>query len=178
VVRLPESSMPDVVSSRPKPRTIEDVERVGGATDALIIGTIVDIKEGSGLIRRCPQCKRVVQKGACRLHGKVDGFPDLRVKAVLDDGNASLTAVMNRPVTESLIGMNLEECVRQAKEAMNTEVIREIVEEKLLARPLELRGNVLSDEYGLMMIVVDASSVRMDVQAKAAEILANVEGFQ
>ncbi len=178
VVRLPESSMPDVVSSRPKPRTIEDVERVGGATDALIIGTIVDIKEGSGLIRRCPQCKRVVQKGACRLHGKVDGFPDLRVKAVLDDGNASLTAVMNRPVTETLIGMNLEECVRQAKEAMNTEVIREIVEEKLLARPLELRGNVLSDEYGLMMIVVDASSVRMDVQAKAAEILANVEGFQ
>jgi replication factor A1 len=178
VVRLPESSMPDVVSSRPKPRTIEDVERVGGATDALIIGTIVDIKEGSGLIRRCPQCKRVVQKGACRLHGKVDGFPDLRVKAVLDDGNASLTAVMNRPVTELLIGMNLEECVRQAKEAMNTEVIREIVEEKLLARPLELRGNVLSDEYGLMMIVVDASSVRMDVQAKAAEILANVEGFQ
>jgi replication factor A1 len=178
VVRLPESSMPDVVSSRPKPRTIEDVERVGGATDALIIGTIVDIKEGSGLIRRCPQCKRVVQKGACRLHGKVDGFPDLRVKAVLDDGNASLTAVMSRPVTESLIGLNLEECVRQAKEAMNTEVIREIVEEKLLARPLELRGNVLSDEYGLMMIVVDASSVRMDVQAKAAEILANVEGFQ
>lgn len=178
VVRLPESSMPDVVSSRPKPRTIEDVERVGGATDALIIGTIVDIKEGSGLIRRCPQCKRVVQKGACRLHGKVDGFPDLRVKAVLDDGNASLTAVMNRPVTELLIGMNLEECVRQAKEAMNTEVIREIVEDKLLARPLELRGNVLSDEFGLMMIVIDASSVRMDVQAKAAEILANVEGFQ
>jgi replication factor A1 len=178
VVRLPESSMPDVVSSRPKPRTIEDVERVGGATDALIIGTIVDVKEGSGLIRRCPQCKRVVQKGACRLHGKVDGFPDLRVKAVLDDGNASLTAVMNRPVTESLLGMNLDECVRQAKEAMNTEVIRELVEDKLLARPLELRGNVLSDEYGLMMIVSDASSVRMDVQAKAAEILANVEGFQ
>jgi hypothetical protein len=74
--------------------------------------------------------------------------------------------------------MNLEECVRQAKEAMNTEVIREIVEDKLLARPLELRGNVLSDEFGLMMIVIDASSVRMDVQAKAAEILANVEGFQ
>jgi len=36
VVRLPESSMPDVVSSRPKPRTIEDVERVGGATEGVV----------------------------------------------------------------------------------------------------------------------------------------------
>jgi replication factor A1 len=170
--------MPDVVSSRPKPRTIEDVEKVGGATDALIIGTIVDVKEGSGLIKRCPQCKRVVQKGACRLHGKVDGYPDLRVKAVLDDGNSSLTAVMGRPVTEALLGMNLDECVRQAKEAMNAEVIRELVEERLLARPLELRGNVLNDEYGLMMIVSDASPIRVDVQAKAAELLAETEGFQ
>ncbi len=178
VARLSEDSMPDVVSSRPKPRTIEDVERVGGATDALIIGTIVDVKEGSGLIKRCPQCKRVVQKGACRLHGKVDGYPDLRVKAVLDDGNSTLTAVMGRPVTEALLGMNLDECVRQAKEAMNAEVIREVVEEKLLARPLELRGNVLNDEYGLMMIVSEASPIRVDVQARAAELLAETEGFQ
>jgi len=73
---------------------------------------------------------------------------------------------------------HLDECVRQAKEAMNAEVIREVVEEKLLARPLELRGNVLNDEYGLMMIVSEASPIRVDVQARAAELLAETEGFQ
>jgi replication factor A1 len=96
VTRLTEQDLPDVLSSKSKPRSIEDIERVGGATDVMVTGTIVDVKEGSGLIRRCPQCKRVVQKGACRLHGKVDGIPDLRVKAVLDDGNSTLTVVMNR----------------------------------------------------------------------------------
>jgi replication factor A1 len=120
----------------------------------------------------------VVQKGACRLHGKVEGIPDLRVKAVLDDGNSSMTVVLNRVVTENLLGMDLEECVRQAKEAMNTEVIKEFIEERLLARPFEMRGNVLSDEYGLMMIVTESKPIQYDIRQAAAELLTEVEGFQ
>ncbi|MFA5312638.1 MAG: hypothetical protein WC375_04855, partial [Methanomassiliicoccales archaeon] len=91
VARLTLDDVPDLGSGKLKPRTILDIEHIGGATDALVSGTIIDVKEGSGLIRRCPQCKRVVQKGACRIHGKVDGAPDLRVKAVLDDGESTLT---------------------------------------------------------------------------------------
>ncbi|MDD1756871.1 MAG: hypothetical protein LUQ39_08575, partial [Methanomassiliicoccales archaeon] len=178
VTRLKQEQAPEIGSMKAKPRSIEDIERVGGATDALVIGTVVDVKEGSGLIRRCPQCKRVVQKGACRLHGKVEGIPDLRVKAVLDDGNSSMTVVLNRAVTENLLGMDLEECVRQAKEAMNTEVIKEFIEERLLARPFEMRGNVLSDEYGLMMIVTESKPIQYDIRQAAAELLTEVEGFQ
>jgi replication factor A1 len=178
VTRLSEQDLPDVLSIKIKPRSIEDIERVGGATDVLVSGTIVDVKEGSGLIRRCPQCKRVVQKGACRIHGKVDGVPDLRVKAVLDDGNSTLTVVMNRSVTELILGHDLDDCVRQAKEAMNTEVIKELVEEMILAKPLMVRGNVLSDEYGLMMIVSEASAMKVDIKEEATIMLTDLEGFQ
>jgi replication factor A1 len=178
VTRLTEQDLPDVLSSKSKPRSIEDIERVGGATDVMVTGTIVDVKEGSGLIRRCPQCKRVVQKGACRLHGKVDGIPDLRVKAVLDDGNSTLTVVMNRSVTEIILGHDLDDCVRQAKEAMNIEVIKELVEDKILAKPLMVRGNVLSDEYGLMMIVTEANAMKVDIKEEATIMLTDLEGFQ
>jgi replication factor A1 len=178
VVRLKPEDLPEVVSSKPKPRGIEDIERVGGATDALVIGTIVDVKEGSGLIKRCPQCKRVVLKGACRIHGKVDGAWDLRVKAILDDGNSTLAVVMNRPVTEAMLGQKLEECVKLAQEALNPDVVREMVEEKILAKPYQVRGNVLSDEYGLMMIVNEASPAQTDVKEAAVALLADLEGFQ
>ncbi|OPY34092.1 MAG: Replication factor A [Methanomassiliicoccales archaeon PtaU1.Bin124] len=178
VVRLKAEDLPEVTSGKPKPRSIEDIERVGGATDALVIGTIVDVKEGSGLIKRCPQCKRVVLKGACRIHGKVEGIWDLRVKAILDDGNSTLAVVMNRTVTETVLGQKLEDCVKRAQEALNPDVVREMVEEKILAKPMQVRGNVLSDEYGLMMIVSEASAVETDLKEAAVAMLAELEGFQ
>ena len=178
VTRITEADLPDILSSKAKARSIEDIEKVGGATDALVIGTIVDVKEGSGLIKRCSQCKRVVQKGACRIHGKVDGIPDLRVKAVLDDGNSTLTVVMNRQVTESVLGRDLDDCVREAKEAMNADVIKEMVEDKILAKPIEVRGNVLSDEYGLMMIVTETHPIQVNIKEEATAMLADLEGFQ
>jgi replication factor A1 len=169
VMRLDQDLLPDVEASRPKKRSLEDIEHVGGATDVLVEGTIVDIKEGSGLIFRCPQCKRVVQKGACRIHGKVEGVPDLRIKAVIDDGTAAITAVMGRGITESLIGTTLE---------ANMEVVREHMDEKLFAKPVLVRGNVTSDEFGLMMIVSDAKVAPIDVKEEATHLLVEQEGFQ
>jgi len=178
VVRLKPEDVPDLGSGKVKPRPIAEIEKIGGATDAVVSGTIIDVKEGSGLIKRCPQCKRMVQKGACRIHGKVDGIPDLRVKAILDDGEATLSIVMNRAVTELVLGLTLDDCVRQAQEAMTTDVIKDIVEEKVLAKPMTARGNVLSDEYGLMMIVSEATPVEVDIREEATKLLADLEGFQ
>ena len=178
VMRLNNDVLPDVEASRPKKRTLEDIERVGGATDVLVEGTIIDVKEGSGLIFRCPQCKRVVQKGACRIHGKVEGIPDLRIKAVIDDGTAAITAVIGRGITESLIGTTLEASMREAREAMNMEVVKEHMDEKLFAKPVLVRGNVMSDEFGLMMIVNDAKIAPIDVKEEATRLLVDQEGFQ
>jgi hypothetical protein len=68
--------------------------------------------------------------------------------------------------------------VRQAKEAMNIEVIKELVEDKILAKPLMVRGNVLSDEYGLMMIVTEANAMKVDIKEEATIMLTDLEGFQ
>jgi len=56
----------------------------------------VDVQSGSGLIKRCPECNRALVKGACGEHGKVEGVYDLRIKAVLDDGEKVQDILMNR----------------------------------------------------------------------------------
>jgi len=138
---------------QPKRYRIEEILARGGTQDALVEGVILEVKPRSGLIMRCSECNRVLQKGACVIHGKVDGTRDLRVKAVIDDGTGSATAVINRDITEKILGMNLDECTALAQERMDTEIIFDNLEEKLLAMPSRLRGNVLSDDYGLTVIV-------------------------
>ena len=44
--------------------------------------------------------------------------------------------------------MTLDAGVKMAMEASNFDVIQELAEERLLARPLEVRGMVRTDDYG------------------------------
>jgi hypothetical protein len=61
---------------------------------------------------------------------------------------------------------------------MDPEVVKEKIEERLLAKPLEVRGNVISDDYGLMMIVSEARMFVPEVRAEAANLLSELEGSQ
>lgn len=168
----------DLDLSKPKTRGIEELEMVGGAYDVVVTGVVVDVKKGSGLIQRCPQCNRLVQNKLCRLHGKVDGQYDLRIKAVVDDGAGAITAVLNKEITEALVGITLDQAIKEAREAMDPEVVKDKVEDRLLAKPIEVRGNVISDDYGLMMIVSDAKISVPEVRGEAADLLAELEGAQ
>ncbi len=160
---------------RPSRRWIEEIAERGGAVDATVRGILIDVKEGSGLIFRCPECNRVLRKGTCRIHGEVDGTPDLRVKAVIDDGSAALTAILGKDITEGLLDKSLEKCMEIAKEAMSHEVIRDELADLLVAQPVELRGNVTSDDYGLMMISESAEILEIDVQEEAQKLLSDLE---
>ncbi|HDP96490.1 MAG TPA: hypothetical protein ENN25_02220 [Euryarchaeota archaeon] len=146
-----------------------------GAIDVTINGVIMQIREGSGLIFRCPECKRVLQKGSCRIHGKVDGVADLRVKGVIDDGTGALTAIINRDLTEELIDMTIDECIEKAREVMDYDSIKDILEDRLLAQPLQLRGNVTVDEYGPMMIAQSADRLDPDIKSEAEKLVIRLE---
>ncbi len=156
-------------------KSIEELERSGGASDVVVTGTVVDIKKGTGLIFRCPECNRVVQKGLCQVHGKVQQVPDLRIKVVVDDGSAAITAIMKKEVTERITGITLKEALDEARETMDPEAAGHRFEEKLLAKPIELRGNVISDEYGLSMNVSEARIVVPDVKTEAEALLSKIE---
>lgn len=40
----------------------------GGLFDVELTGNVLEVRDGSGLIERCPECGRVIQSGECRSH--------------------------------------------------------------------------------------------------------------
>ncbi|TAJ45370.1 hypothetical protein [Methanofollis fontis] len=90
----------------------------GGTT---ISGAIVNVGPGSGLIKRCPVegCNRVLSKrNYCTVHEiQTDFRYDLRIKAVLDDGQKAHNILMQREAVEALSGLSLDEAVKMATES-------------------------------------------------------------
>ena len=156
-------------------RTIADVAARGGAADVGVRAVIIEVRDGSGLITRCPECRRALQKGMCKIHGRVEGFPDIRIKAVLDDGTGAVSAVFGRELTESLIGMTLDDCVEKAKQSMNFDTVKDMMEDQLMFKVVDATGNFSSDSYGLSMIVRDAGPATPQVREEAEKVLLELE---
>src|SRR2546428_11422748 len=136
ITRLKSDLLPPANVLNASPRMwIEDLAERGGGADVTVRGILIDLREGSGLVYRCPECRRVLRKGACRLHGEVKGQPDLRVKAVLDDGSGAVTAVFDRELTEALLDQTLHARIAAAKDAMSTGIGRDGLTDVLGARP-------------------------------------------
>lgn len=129
-----------------------------GSQAALFSGALVDIQKGSGLIKRCPTCRRSLAKGLCADHGKVEGVYDLRIKAVLDDGDRVQDILMNREMTESLTGLTLDQAKAMAMEALDHEVVRSQIEEKLVGRYYTVSGPRI-DRYILVESIQEPPAI-------------------
>jgi len=139
-----------------KTTTITELdEEIEVGDDAVTVeGALVDVQSGSGLIKRCPEddCTRVLQNGRCSEHGQVDGEFDLRIKAVLDDGQEVHEVIFDKETTEELTGIDLEEAKQMATDALDTTVVVEDMQGDLLGHYFEVSGPVfgryvLVDEF-------------------------------
>lgn len=121
-------------------RLDEDIE-VGRATDELE-GALVDIQQGSGLIKRCPEesCTRVLQNSRCAEHGEVEGVFDLRIKGVLDDGLETQDVLFNREMTVELADIDIETAKQMAKDALDTTVVADEIANRVLGRYYRVEG--------------------------------------
>ncbi|MDO5861673.1 MAG: single-stranded DNA-binding protein [Thermoplasmata archaeon] len=156
-------------------KTVAEVTRIGGGLDITVEGVIVDVKNGSGLIKRCPQCNRSLMNGLCTTHGAVDGVQDLRMKIVVDDGTGAIGAILNRGDTEKVTGISMASAQGLASARGEGVATRELTG-RILLRKVRITGNVMSDDYGPSMIVRSADVVETDIQAEAEKLLAEVEG--
>ncbi len=139
----------------------EAVEIGDDSTEA--VGALVDLQSGSGLIKRCPEedCTRVLQNGRCSEHGPVDGEFDLRVKAVLDDGQRVQEVIFDESATEALTGISLPEAKQMAQDALDTTVVEEEIAASVVGRYYRVSGPelgryVLADEFTELSGGVDA----------------------
>lgn len=159
------------------PTSIGAVLEKGAGTDIQLAATLLEVRPGSGLVMRCSTqgCTRVLTNGMCRLHNRVEGVPDLRIKAILDDGTGALSAIVGRELTEQLLGKKLDQCVKEAQAAFRPEVVLDQLKEKLTARVFIARGNVMSDEFGPTMIVRGLAPYAEPKQEAARLLLQSLE---
>jgi replication factor A1 len=175
---LPSHALPSADElDKPKPFSLGELEAAGGGQGVMVEGVVLEVKKGSGLIFRCATegCNRVLQKMECRIHGKQKGVPDLRIKAVLDDGFGAATFFANREATEKLLGKTLAACQEMARDAMTIDVVYDEIVPKLTARRVVVTGNASSDEYGLQIIGGDLTfAPPRDAEAEAERLLGQV----
>ena len=154
--------------------TVRQAVETGGAFDVEIEADVVGVRDGSGLIQRCPECGRVAQKGQCRTHGNVDAEDDLRVKAILDDGTGALTAILDTELTADVYGGGIEDAREAAKEAMDQEVVADAIREVIVGRAARVRGNLSIDDYGANLNAESFGLIDADPTARAEAFLAEV----
>jgi replication factor A1 len=157
-------------------KTISDIVKIGGALDVAVFGTVVDLRTGSGLIKRCPQCNRSILNDECSAHGKIEPVFDLRMKLIVDDGTGALSAVVNRSDTEKLTGITLVAAEELAKAQGDVDSVSREMAQMIIMKRITIKGNVMSDDYGPMMIVKEASIDNVDMVAEAKKLYEEMEG--
>lgn len=77
-------------------------------------GAIIDLQDGSGLIKRCPtdECRYVLNgDGHCAEHGDVDGEFGLRLKTIVDTGKQTHNVIFQTRATEYLTGISIGDAI-------------------------------------------------------------------
>jgi len=141
--------------------------RIGISTSAIV----VSVREDSGFIQRCTECRRVLREGACADHGPNDGNNDIRLRLAIDNGRASVSLLTNKDATLSLLGMNESELQGAIDDAGQIAFVQSL-REKMLGRKINASGRTIVDEQGAMLLADGASMIEEDAGLRATEIRA------
>ncbi|HTX44529.1 MAG TPA: replication factor A, partial [Methanocella sp.] len=145
----------------------EDVEVVNN--ESAITGAVVDVQSGSGLVKRCPECNRILVKGACVDHGKQEGEYDLRVKAVIDDGKTAQDIILNQEMTHKVTGIDVKVAKKMAMDAVDPAVVYDEIKRILLGKYFTVKGPVLGSRY-LLVKDMQPAHVQIDLNAIAKKV--------
>jgi len=164
----------EVSESTPRYDIGEAVD-TGGLFDVELVGNVVAVRDGSGLIERCPECGRVIQSGQCRAHGQVEGEDDLRVKAILDDGTGTVTVILDDELTAVVYGGDLDDAREHARDAMDREVVANRIRQTVVGREFCVRGTLTVDDFGANLEATEFVAQEDDPADRAKHLLREVE---
>jgi replication factor A1 len=155
--------------------SIQEALDSGGMFDVELLGNVIAVRDGSGLIERCPECGRIVQNDQCRTHGQVEPVEDLRTKAILDDGTGTVTVILDDERTEDVYGGDVDDAREHARDAMDKEVVADAIREELVGREFRVRGTLSIDDYGANLNATTFGEVDDEPADRAAAFLAEVD---
>jgi len=72
---------------------------------------------------------------------------DLRLKAILDDGNRAVRTLFNAEMTEAVSKVSLDDAMEMASEALDPSVVETELRELLIGRTYDIRGPVIGEYF-------------------------------
>jgi len=149
--------------------SVSELARGSGRIGVKTQGVFVSIRDDSGVIMRCPECRRTLKDGVCSIHGAVEGNQDIRLRFVIDDGAGNVSVILNSECTQMLLGMN-EKGIQARVEEMGDDGFVSDLRRQFFAKMLSVSGRFLKDENGSMFIADKVSLVEEDAVMMAAEV--------
>ena len=132
-------------------------------------GVFVSIRDDSGLIMRCPDCRRTLKDGVCSIHGEVEGNQDIRLRFVIDDGAGNVSVILNSECTQMLLDMDEKEIKAKVQELGDDGFVADL-RRQYFSKTICVSGRFLKDENGSMFIADKVSLVEEDAVMMAAEV--------
>ena len=141
---------------------VNSSSRVGISTS----GTVVSVREDSGIIMRCSECRRVLRDGECSIHGKVESQQDVRLRLVIDNGNVTASLLINKDAALKLTNTT-EDKMASDIELEGKMAYVQSLRDYLLGRDIQVNGRTIVDDQGAM-ILADYAEIKSDDGAMLA----------
>jgi len=141
--------------------------RVGMKTN----GMLVSVREDSGFIKRCTECRRVLRDGACFDHGANEGNEDVRLRLVMDHDGATAAVLVNKDASLAALGMSQDEMRAKVEELGDLGFVQHI-RERMLGRKITVSGRSIVDDQGAMVLADGFEVEAHDAQMRASELRA------
>ena len=148
---------------------VSELARGSGRIGVKTQGVFVSIRDDSGLIMRCPDCRRTLKDGVCSIHGEVEGNQDIRLRFVIDDGAGNVSVILNSECTQMLLGMDEKQIKARVQELGDDGFVADL-RRQYFSKTICVSGRFLKDENGSMFIADKVSLVEEDAVMMAAEV--------
>ena len=134
-------------------------------------GIVVSVREDSGFIMRCTECRRVLRDGACFEHGPNEGTEDVRLRLVVDHDGVTAAVLVNKEASLAALGMSLDQMREKVEELGDIGFVQD-VRERMLGRNITVSGRSIVDDQGAMVLADGFEVEAQDAQMRASELRA------
>ena len=141
----------------------------GSRSGVTSTATVISVQSGSGIIHRCPECKKAMRDGACRDHGPQEGVEDLRLRIILDDGLANGALILGRDSAEAFLGQSMAD-VQDATKSDGGEAFLAGLRSQMIGRKHTFTGRAMIDAQGALLMADNFVLAELDLAESANEV--------
>ena len=142
--------------------SVNDLVNSGSRANIMTTGAIISIRNDSGIIWRDSN-RRVLKND----DDASDATKDLRLRMVMDNGEHTISVIMNRQSSEKFLGKSIEEIPIDGNN--KNEFIKDL-RTKLLGIPVSIKGRSIVDQQGAMFLAEELEIQDIDPKSYANEI--------